>query len=580
MWCSCSMSSSPVRKSRAPRGHEHSRGRSAWGAVLATVALGVAGVASLSGLAAAAPDPALDALRVSAATDRAAMSTFLDSLGARYERASSMLGESNWALYTKTDGPARETAKAALDAILIDDANHTLVKAWLSRMDNDAAFKRRLTLWNNAMIGADVDLDSRIRGMVDKMSPQLVNFETKVDGRIVDRNEIRQILSGDKDRDRRRKAYEAYIPLAKLQEKNVIQLVRLRNAKAKSLGYPDYPHLVMAQNGLDYDWVMATLDKVRKGTDDIYADWLASATRTFTIDEPYAWDLQFLVQQTTSMPDRYFPSDKAQERLAATTAGMGFDLAKLPIKIATANIPFGGQNIAVQIPNDDRLLVNPAAGARYYDALFHEMGHALEATQCTQTDPILKGYEWALGASEPAFSEGLSETIAEFVHSPDWLKTIGAVPPDEVKRSLPLIKKAEAYQLRSLLVDVFTELELYKNPAGDIGGFERRMRKELLGVDTPQASQSWWAASPFLLDYPIYQQNYIIAAMVGENLQDAMVAKFGSQPWTKLEAGQWLKDTFFAPGLSTTWQEKLQTATGKPLDVDDFVAKFKVMMSN
>ncbi len=579
MSCSCSMSCSAICKPRAARRHEHSRGRTTWGVVVAAVAIGVAGVAGVNGSARAA-DPALDALRTSAANDRAAMSTFLDTLGVRYENACIMLGEANWALYTHTSGPAREQAKAQLDAILIDDANHNLVKAWLAHNDNDPAFQRRLTLWNNAMIGADVDLDSRIRGMVDKMAPQIVNYESKVDGRVVDRGDVRQILGGDRDRDRRRKAYEAYVPLAKLMEKNVIQLVRLRNAKAKSLGYPDYPHLVMAMNGLDYDWVIATLEKVRKGTDDIYAEWLASATRTFTIDEPYAWDLLFLQQQTTSFADRYFPADKAQDRLNATTSGMGFDITKLPVKIATADIPYSGRNIGVAIPGDDRLIVNPASGARYYQALFHEAGHVLQVTQCTQTDPILKGYEWTVGASEPVFHEGLSATMTEIVHSPDWLKTIGALPADEVKRNLPSIKKAEAFELRMMLIDILTELELYRNPAGDIGGYERRMRKEIMGVDTPQASQSWWAASPYLLDYPIYQQNYIIAAIIGEEMQDVLVAKFGPQPWTKPEAGQWLKDTFLAPGTAKTWQEKVQAATGKPLDVDDYLSKFKVLVTN
>lgn len=580
---SCSMSSSRLCKplaSVAPRGFEHFRhGMLRHARAWAVVAAGVTGVASLATLSSAATDPALDALRASAATDKAAMSAVLDTLGARYERASIMLGESNWALYTKTAGPAREAPKEQLNAILIDDANHNLVKAWLAKGDTDATFKRRLTLWHNAMIGADVDLDSRIRGMADKMTPEIVNYEAKIDGRVVDRKDIRQMLSGDKDRDRRRKAYEVYIPLAKLMEKNVIQLVRLRNAKAKSLGYPDYPHLVMALNGLDYDWVMTALQKIRSGTDDIYTDWLSSATRTYTLDVPYAWDLRFLAQQTTALPDRYFPADKAQDRLGVTMTGMGFDLTKLPVKIATADIPFGGQNIAVAIPGDDRLLVNPASGSRFYEALFHETGHALETALCAQTDPMFKGYEWTLGASEPAMSEGIANTMAEFIHNPDWLKTIGALPPDEVKRGLPLIKKAEAFELRSQLVDALTELELYHNPAGDIGGYERRLRKEILGVDTPQASQSWWAASPYLLDYPVYQENYIIASMISENVQDAMVEKFGPQPWTKLEAGTWLKDTFLAPGQSNSWQEKLQAGTGKPLDVDQFVAKYKSMVT-
>ncbi len=568
---SCSMSCSPTSDPRA-----RARGERA-ALVLAVVAAGILGVAGLATPSRAADDPALAALRASAATDKAAMSTFLDSLGARYERSSRMLGEANWALYTKTSGPSREDAKSQLDAILIDNAHHELVKAWLAKSDGDPRMKRRLTLWHNAMIGAEVDLDPRIRGMVDKMTPQLVNYETKVDGRTVDRNDIRQMLTGDKDRERRRKAFEVYIPIAKLMEKDVIQLARLRNSKAKSLGYDDYPHLVMALNGLDYDWVMATLEKVRVGTDEMYADWLTNARSTFSIDEPYAWDLRFLVGQTTTLPDRYFPSDKAQERLFATTLGMGFDLATLPVKIATADIPFGGQNIAVSIPGDDRLLVNPATGSRFYDVLFHEAGHALEATQCEQTDPILKGYEWALGASEPAFSEGLAETMADLIHSADWMRTVGALPPDEVKRGLPLIRKARVFELRAQLVEALTELELYRNPAGDIGGYKRKLRKDILGVDTPQASRSWWAASPYLLDYPVYQQNYIIASLISESLHDAMVEKFGTQPWTKPEAGAWLKANFFAPGMSNTWQEKLQTATGKPLDVDAFVSKFKVM---
>src|SRR5439155_2079786 len=150
------------------------------------------------------------------------------------------------------------------------------------------------------------------------LSPMVIRFKRKVERKEMDRQGIADILTSDQNRDRRRKAFEAYIPLAKSIEKQIVQLVRLRNGKAKDLGYKDYPHMVLALTGIDYDWLQGVLSKCEEGTNSIYFEWLNSAQRTFSIEEPQAWDLRYLVAQTTSIPDRYFPRDKAQERLFAT----------------------------------------------------------------------------------------------------------------------------------------------------------------------------------------------------------------------------------------------------------------------
>jgi peptidyl-dipeptidase A len=518
-----------------------------------------------------------DELRENATHDRTALTTVLDSLGAQYERICVQLGEANWALYAKQPGPDREAAKAQLVALLTDPRNKKVIDAWQSKITaaDDSLLARRLLIWHNIQIGAEAEFDSRVSSIVDRLSPLVIRFKPKVEGKEVDREQINDVLATDQNRDRRRKAFEAYVPLAKNIEKQIVQLIRLRNAKAKDLGYKDYPHMVLALSGIDYDWFQDVLKKCEEGTNAVYFDWLSEAQRRYAIEELQTWDLRYLTTQMTTVPERYFPRDKAQERLITTVRGMGFNPDSLPIKIVVADIPFGGFNVAVHIPTDDRLLVNPASGQHFYETLFHEYGHGLEATETRVSYPMLKGYEWALGASTSALSEGLGEAMSEWVRDPDWLRGVAGLPADEVKRDLPLLKRAEVVRIRQLLVAVLTEMELYRNPAGDIGGFERTLRRRILGADTPQSSQSWWAASEFLLDYPMYQQNYILAAMIGDQIHRAVVEKYGPQAHTKPDVAQFMISNFYGPAESVDWQTKIMRATGKQLDVDGFVAQLE-----
>jgi peptidyl-dipeptidase A len=547
---------------------------------VALLALGVAPAAFCSLVTASAtwarPDPQWDALRDQAISDRAALLAVLDSLDARYERVCVRLGETNWALYSTGESEDREGAKGELVTLLTDERTKKLVSTWLPQTASpeDSTLNRRLTLWRNAEAGADVEYNPRIASLVEKLQPQIIAYRAKVGGKELSRGDVNHVLDTERDRGKRREAYESYVPLAKRIEKDIIQLVRLRNAKAKDLGYKSYAHMMLSLSGVDHDWLMGVMQKVQDGTNSVYFQWLDNAKRTFSIDEPMAWDLRYLVNQTASVPDRFFPQDKAVERLSATLTAMGYDIDKMPIRVEQAAIPFGGFNVAVRIPTDDRLLVNPSGGQRFYQTLFHEYGHGLETVLNKQASAILKGYEWAPGASTPSLSEGMGQAMAEWTNDPAWLRAVAALPADEVKRDLPLIRNARAVRLRSILVDVMTELKLYEAPAGDISGFERRMRKEILGVDTPAASQSWWAASAFLLDYPIYQHNYILADIIGWQVHDALATQFGEKAHANPGVAAFMQDQFFGPSESLDWQTKMRRATGKDLDVDGFVAEF------
>ncbi len=541
-----------------------------------SAAIACACVAALVTQASARPDPQWDALRDRALSDRTSLVTVLDSLDAHYERTCIRLGETNWALYTTGSAEDREVAKADLVTLLTDERTKKIVSTWLPQTTapEDSTLRRRLSLWHSAQIGAEVEYNPRIASLVEKLQPQIIAFRAKVGGKELSRAAVNDVLDNEKDRGKRREAYEAYVPLAKRIEKDIIQLVRLRNQKAKDLGYKSYAHLMLAVSGVEYDWLSGVMQKVQDGTNSVYFEWLDAAKRTYSIDDAMAWDLRYLINQTAAVPDRYFPQDKAVERLSTTLTGMGFAIDQLPIRVEQADIPFGGFNVAVHIPTDDRLLVNPASGQRFYHTLFHEYGHSLETVLNMQTSAILKGYEWAPGASTPCWSEGMGQAMGEWTNDPQWLRGIAGLPADEVKRNLPLMRRARAYRLRALLVDVMTELKLYENPAGDVSGFERRMRKEILGVDTPAASQSWWAASAFLLDYPIYQHNYIIADMIGWQVHAALLAQLGDKAYANADIAPWLQAQFFGPSESLEWQTKMQRATGKPLDVDGFVAEF------
>ncbi len=118
------------------------------------------------------------------------------------------------------------------------------------------------------------------------------------------------------------------------------------------------------------------------------------------------------------------------------------------------------------------------------------------------------------------------------------------------------------------MAQVAFEYRAYQAHDENLMALYRDVYSAYLGV--PYDEAPGWADNPFWTSHPIYVQNYII----GEAVASQSIAELRRR-FDKLigepKAGSWLAEWYYAPGGSSSWAEKVRSATGAALGTTDLV---------
>src|SRR5262249_25485108 len=106
----------------------------------------------------------------------------------------------------------------------------------------------------------------RIVALETSLENRFNTFRAELDGRTVTDNEIREILEHSDDLDLRRRAWEASKQIGVEVEADLRELVRIRNAAARELGWPNYYSMALELDELDEAEVFAVFDHVVAGS--------------------------------------------------------------------------------------------------------------------------------------------------------------------------------------------------------------------------------------------------------------------------------------------------------------------------
>jgi peptidyl-dipeptidase A len=174
-----------------------------------------------------------------------AIRSFLDSHVARIEPLSR---EVNLAYWNATiSGKPEDFARYAqleveLQKIYTDAREFEDVKRWLAETDADGLERRQLDLLYSTYLRNQID-PARIEEMT-RLSSKIVQafgtYRAQVDGRALTGNDVRNALKQSADAAYRRRVWEADKAVGREVRTELIQLVRLRNEVARSLGFADY----------------------------------------------------------------------------------------------------------------------------------------------------------------------------------------------------------------------------------------------------------------------------------------------------------------------------------------------------
>ena len=488
---------------------------------------------------------------------------WLDEFDERLEDITERWMRARWADFTRQAGAGVGELQRERGALLTDEETRRRL-ASLRSSELDGRTRRRVDVLERVVLQATIDGDAEIAALAEEIqSGHIVPFQPVVGGEPLSRTAVRQRIRLDPDRERRRQAMLYREPLGGRVDPLVRRLARLRNERARTLGFPDFVALRMHVDRIDRSWYDATMAAVERRTAALWTARLAEL-REVLGHEPAAHDLDFAMERLAgpNVDDR-FPLDRHADRTRELVRAVGFDERVGDIEVRIEDIPYGGLEMPIAIPEDVRILVNPPDGFDGLHTVVHEFGHCVHARYNAQRGDLLQ-------RNEPGhFNEAVAEILGHFVLRPEYLERYSGLPA--ATRNALVARSVRGDFGRWLLVSADLELALYAEPDGDLAGRARAVERRILGVETETVHG--WAADAFLIEYPVYKHAYLVADMVAAQASAAFTARYGTVFDRRVATD--LIEHVCAPGNLVDWDEKIARLTGRPLSAESWVRELE-----
>ena len=445
-----------------------------------------------------------------------------------------------------------------------------VVDAWLGKV-SDSTLARRLALHHRAFLQSKADPTTVLRYADLQVAVQdsAERFRFAVDGQRYTHTQINQLVDTTHDRARRRAAFLAQPQIAASIGDLVRRGMRLNDSIGRQEGFASGADAGLFQSSLAREEVVRDLDAFERATRPAYLAMLDQVRRDLAIDRVEPWDIDFWLNEQEKAVANAYPKSQGLTRLRALFTAMGFRADSLPIDVRVWDVPTGGITFPIRPPFEARLLTNPLTGSNFYETLFHEYGHALNAVLLNKDlSPIL------LNIDETPLSEGTAEAVGHFAYDPDWLVRAAHVTP----RQAAALSRVGKLQLllwlrRSICLNAWVEINAYANLGADANAAYHEAYQRFIGVELPAGD--YFGARDMYVTGPLYLQSYLYANMVATQLRAAMRADFGVEDLTREpRVASWLTSKIYADGMRVPWKDKIQRATGHPLTVETLAAYF------
>jgi len=438
----------------------------------------------------------------------------------------------------------------------------------------------------------------------EDLRPALVRLQAKVEaafstvrGRVGDRevtnNEIDDVLARSGDSAERQAHWEAGKQVGAVVDQDLVALVELRNQVARGHGYRDWFAFSLATDDLDEQWLDRTMAEVEQATRTPFLavkdalDQRLARRFGVAVGELRPWHYGDLFFQRAD--GEFFQRADGEgeadlepllggrddvELAVATYDGLGLETRHVLARSDLHPRPGKDQHafcIDVDRGGDVRVLANVTAGEQWLDTMLHELGHAV------YDDHLDRSLPWMLRRPPHALStEAVALMLGRLRRDPDFLVGVAGAEPEAGRAlggaSREMLRAGMLVFARWCLVMVRFEQALYADPGRDLSATWWDLVEELQGVRRPEGrTQPDWASKIHLAVSPVYYQSYLLGELMASQLDQAVRAEAGGFVG-RPEAGAFLVERVFAPGASLAWMGLIESATGRPLTPEAFVA--------
>ncbi|MBI1798284.1 MAG: M3 family oligoendopeptidase [Candidatus Eisenbacteria bacterium] len=416
------------------------------------------------------------------------------------------------------------------------------------------------------------------------------NFRAEFRGRRVGDNEIRQVLQNSDDEAERREAWEASKQIGVEVAGDLRELVRVRNAAARDLGFENFYAMSLALDELDEAELFALLEDLERGTRPLFDAYRSELeprlARRFgiAVDRLQPWHLRdpFFQEAPPAAVDLdpYFAAKSLEEITARFFTAIGLDICDVLERADLYEKPGKSQHafcLHVDRGADIRVLCNLRPNEAWMSTMLHEFGHA---AYDKFLDP---GLPWLLRShAHTLTTEASAMLFGRLSKNAAWLERHADVAAAQARpvgeACARAIREQLLVQTRWCLVMCTMERALYRDPGQDLDTLWWDLVERFQGVRRPEGRRAPdWASKIHFSVAPVYYQNYVLGEMMASQLQRHLLVNVvgGDDPWPRYVSspavGEFLIRELYRSGRSTDWRATILRATGAPLSVSAFV---------
>jgi len=470
--------------------------------------------------------------------------------------------------------------------------NFDRVKKFLESKIEDRLIKRQLTILYNSYLGnqGDINLINKILEKSTALEEKFNKFRAKIDGKEFTDNQIKEILKTETDSNKLQEAWEASKMQGELVANNLIELIKLRNQLAKSLGFRNYYVLSLEINEQTEEEIENIFEKMEKATDKIFNELKKEIDRVllkrYNVPELKPWHYQDLFFQEA--PEIYdvdldrFYTEELLEKAKKFYSSIGINVEDILEKSDLYEKPGKYQHaycIDLDREGDVRTVMNIKNDEKWMETILHELGHGIYWEYIDRNLPFL-----LRDASHILTTEAIAQLFGRNSKNTSFIKEFCKVKSEEIDKISDKIEKS--LQMRELIfsrwsqVMVNFEKGLYEDPEQNLNRLWWKLVKKYQLIDFSR-DKADWASKIHFVSSPVYYQNYLIGELFASQINNYIAKNILKKSSLKnlkyseeKEIGSYLKEKIFSHGTSYRWDELIKHSTNEELNPEYWVQEF------
>ncbi len=489
------------------------------------------------------------------------------------------------------DYKASEQAQNRLDAALADPAAFARLKQIRQDLAKaepkpEPLLTRQIDLLylEYAAKQLDPELLKRITAKSSTINQAFNVYRAKVRDQELTDSAVRKVLRESRDSAYRRAVWEAAKGVGAVVEKDLKQLVKLRNEAARKLGFADFYDMQLQLGEMTRAEVIKVFDELHELT---RGPFRAAKSR---LDARLAADYGVAVADLRPWHyhDPYFQEPPAVYTAQFDPIYAGADVVKLAATFyAEIGLPIDdvitrsdlyerpgkcphAMCTDIDREGDIRVMANVVPNHQWVSTMLHELGHAAYDEYIPRSLPYV--------VRTPAHSfttEGIAMLLERQADLPGWMQKAGLKVPDP--KALAEIS-ARMHRDHTLIfaawsqVMVRFESGMYADPDQDLNRLWWDLAEKYQLMHRPEGRNAPdYASKIHIISSPAYYHSYMMGEMFASQLHHAIVHEVLKADTPNpvysghKQVGEFLKARVFGPGASLRWDALVRHATGQDL---------------